>query len=78
MTLLGPAAEVPRRAAALGLDLGDTPVLDPAGADAAELREPFASRYTQARAHKGVTVGQARDVVVSPAPTSTRSARRPD
>ena len=63
LTLLGAVDEVRGRAAALGLDLGAATVLDPAAPDALELRERFAAVYAEARASKGVTLAQARDVV---------------
>jgi phosphate acetyltransferase len=63
VTLLGPAEEIRRRAAALGLDLGGAQVVDPTGAETADLRERFAETYAKARAHKGVTLVQARDIV---------------
>ena len=61
LTLLGPVDEVRRRAAALGLELDAADVVDPT--DALELRERFAARYAEVRAHKGVTLAQARDMV---------------
>jgi phosphate acetyltransferase len=61
LTLLGPVDEVRGRAAALGLELDGADVLDPAGS--ADLRERFAARYAEVRAHKGVTLEQARDIV---------------
>jgi phosphate acetyltransferase len=63
ITLLGPAEEVRRRAAALGLDLDGAQVVDPAGAEAKDMRERFAATYSKARAHKGMTLFQARDIV---------------
>ena len=63
VTLLGPPAEIRGRAAALGLDVGGAAVLDPTALEADELRERFAATYAQARAHKGVTLQQARDIV---------------
>lgn len=60
ITLLGPVAEVRGRAAALGLDVAAASVLDPS---AAPLHEQLAARYAAVRAHKGVTLEQARDVV---------------
>jgi len=63
ITLLGPPAEIRARAAALGLDLGGAALLDPTSLEADELRERFAATYAKARAHKGITLQQARDVV---------------
>ncbi len=63
VTLLGRPEEIQARAAALGLDLAGADVLDPVGPDATELRERFAATYAEARAHKGVTLRQARDIV---------------
>jgi phosphate acetyltransferase len=60
LTLLGPAERIRKKAADLGIDLGDTQVIDPA---ASELRERFAERYAALRAHKGVTVELAHDIV---------------
>jgi phosphate acetyltransferase len=61
ITLLGPPADVRSRAAALGLDIAAARVVDPM--DAVELRERFAATYARVRAHKGITLSQARDVV---------------
>ncbi|MFI9647475.1 phosphate acetyltransferase [Streptomyces sp. NPDC052040] len=60
LTLLGPVDLIRKKAADLGIDLGDTQLIDPA---ASELRDTFAERYAQLRAHKGVTVELAYDVV---------------
>ncbi|MFR9788978.1 phosphate acetyltransferase [Streptomyces sp. MB22_4] len=60
LTLLGPTAQIRKKAADLGIDLGDTQLIDPA---ASELRDGFAERYAALRAHKGVTVELAYDVV---------------
>jgi phosphate acetyltransferase len=60
LVLLGDEAEVRSRAAGLGLDLGDTRVIDPT---TSELVEPFAEHYARVRAHKGVTVERAREIV---------------
>ena len=60
VTLLGPEDGVRGRAAALGLDIAAAAVVDPASSG---LRDRLAARYAQARAHKGVTLEQARDVV---------------
>jgi phosphate acetyltransferase len=60
LTLLGPEETVHGAASRLGLDLYGAHVVDPA--DPA-LVERFAAEYAARRAHKGVTVDQARDVV---------------
>src|SRR4051812_19179930 len=60
LTLLGPEAEVRGTAGRLGLDLYGAHVLDPSDP---ELVERFAQEYAARRAHKGVTVDVARDVV---------------
>jgi len=63
ITLLGPAEEVRRRAAALSLDIDGADIVDPTGAEAKDLRERFAATYAKARAHRGMTLVQARDIV---------------
>ncbi|MGW1987282.1 phosphate acetyltransferase [Streptomyces collinus] len=60
LTLLGPQDRIRKQAADLGIDLGDTQLIDPA---TSELRDAFAEKYAQLRAHKGVTVELAHDVV---------------
>ncbi len=60
LTLLGPQDAIRKKAADLGIDLGDSLLIDPAGS---ELRDAFAEKYAQLRAHKGVTVELAYDVV---------------
>ncbi|MFE2627946.1 phosphate acetyltransferase [Streptomyces sp. NPDC059374] len=60
LTLLGPADRIRKTAADLGIDLGDTQLIDPA---TSELRDSFAEKYARLRAHKGVTVELAYDVV---------------
>jgi phosphate acetyltransferase len=60
LTLLGPEEEVRGSAGRLGLDLFGAHVLDPGNP---ELVERFAAEYAARRAHKGVTVDAARDVV---------------
>jgi phosphate acetyltransferase len=60
LTLLGPVDTIRKKAADLGIDLGDTQLIDPA---TSELRDSFAEKYAQLRAHKGVTVELAYDVV---------------
>ncbi|MEU8845896.1 phosphate acetyltransferase [Streptomyces sp. NPDC048564] len=60
LTLLGPVDRIRKQAADLGIDLGGTQLIDPATSD---LRDTFAEKYAQLRAHKGVTVELAYDVV---------------
>ncbi|MEW2302623.1 phosphate acetyltransferase [Streptomyces sp. NPDC006655] len=60
LTLLGPVDQIRKKAADLGIDLGDAQLIDPA---TSELRDSFAERYALLRAHKGVTVELAYDVV---------------
>ncbi|RFC72234.1 phosphate acetyltransferase [Streptomyces sp. AcE210] len=60
LTLLGPVEQIRKKAADLGVDLVDSQLIDPA---TSELRDRFAAEYAQLRAHKGVTVELAYDVV---------------
>ncbi|MBK3646237.1 MULTISPECIES: phosphate acetyltransferase [Streptomyces] len=60
LTLLGPVDQIRKKAADLGIDLGDSQLIDPARS---ELRDSFAEKYAAFRAHKGVTVELAYDVV---------------
>lgn len=60
VTLLGAETRVRARAAALGLDLGDTKIIDPATSD---LVEGFAAELVRLRSHKGMTMDVARDLV---------------
>ncbi len=60
LTLLGEETKVRARASALGLDVDQAKVLSPFDP---ELRERFAATYAQARAHKGMTIEKARDVI---------------
>ncbi|MEV6265451.1 phosphate acetyltransferase [Streptomyces sp. NPDC051784] len=60
LTLLGDPDVIRKKAADLGIDLADTQVVDP---QTSELRQGFAERYAQLRAHRGVTVELAYDVV---------------
>ncbi|MFC9456209.1 phosphate acetyltransferase [Streptomyces sp. NPDC056637] len=60
LTLLGPVEQIRKKAADLGVDLVDTQLIDPA---TSQLRDRFAAQYAQLRAHKGVTVELAYDVV---------------
>ncbi|MFC4610514.1 phosphate acetyltransferase [Streptomyces maoxianensis] len=62
LTLLGDTEVIRKKAADLGIDLtaGATQLIDP---QTSELRQVFAERYAELRAHKGVTVELAYDVV---------------
>ncbi|MFF3841181.1 phosphate acetyltransferase [Streptomyces sp. NPDC001930] len=60
LTLLGDVEVIRKKAADLGIALGDTQLIDPA---TSELRDSFAEKYAALRAHKGVTVELAYDVV---------------
>jgi phosphate acetyltransferase len=60
LTLLGPPADIARRARELGLDIADVSIVDPATSD---LREEFAHHYAKLRAHRGVTLDMAQDMV---------------
>ncbi|MCW2503456.1 MAG: phosphate acetyltransferase [Actinomycetia bacterium] len=63
LTLLGDSDAITRRAAALGLDIGGASIVDPAAPGSVPLRERLAAAYARARAHKGMTLAQARDAV---------------
>ncbi|MFB6984040.1 phosphate acetyltransferase [Streptomyces scopuliridis] len=60
LTLLGDTDLIRKKAADLGIDLSATQLIDPA---TSELRRRFAERYAELRAHKGVSVELAYDVV---------------
>ncbi|WP_432067845.1 phosphate acetyltransferase [Streptomyces sp. C10-9-1] len=60
LTLLGDTERIRKKAADLGIDLSGAQLIDPA---ASELRQGFAERYAQLRAHRGATVELAYDVV---------------
>ena len=60
LTILGDEAQVRARAAELGVDLSAAAVLDP---QTSELCDQFAEQYAKLRAHKGVTVEQAREII---------------
>ncbi|GGM44647.1 phosphate acetyltransferase [Micromonospora sonchi] len=63
LTLLGRPEEVARGARELGVDIGAARVVDPA---ASPWREEFAEAYAKLRAHRGVTVELAHDIVAQP------------
>ncbi|RPK81412.1 Phosphate acetyltransferase [Streptomyces sp. ADI97-07] len=60
LTLLGDVDAIRKKAADLGIDLADTQLIDP---QTSELRQSFAEQYALLRAHRGVTVELAYDVV---------------
>ncbi|AYG80364.1 Phosphate acetyltransferase [Streptomyces hundungensis] len=60
LTLLGDVEAIRKKAADLGIDVTPCQIIDP---HTSELRQRFAERYAQLRAHKGVTVELAYDVV---------------
>ena len=60
VTLLGVESQVRAQAAALGLDVDPASIVDPRSSD---LVEPFAAEYARLRAHKGMTLERARDIV---------------
>ncbi|MEU2229436.1 MULTISPECIES: phosphate acetyltransferase [Streptomyces] len=60
LTLLGDVEAIRKKAADLSVNLGDTQLIDP---QTSELRDAFAEKYAALRAHKGVTVELAYDVV---------------
>ncbi len=60
LTILGDEQDVRSRASELGVDLTDAQLLSPTDP---ELREQFAEEYARLRAHKGVTIEQAREIV---------------
>ncbi|MEV6385797.1 phosphate acetyltransferase [Streptomyces sp. NPDC051773] len=60
LTLLGPVEQIRKKAADLGIDLGDSMLVDPA---TSEWRDSFAEKYAQFRAHKNVSMELAYDVV---------------
>ena len=63
LTLLGDEETIRAKAARLGADISGAAIIDPSSSS---LREGFAADYAGLRAHKGVTLDQARDRVVDP------------
>ncbi|PFG33948.1 phosphate acetyltransferase [Sanguibacter antarcticus] len=62
ITLLGEEESIRARAIELGLDISEAKVIDPRSG---VLFEEFALAYTEMRAHKGMTVERAREIVSS-------------
>ena len=63
LTILGEEDSIRSRATELGLDLSAAKVIDPK--ESSELSEHFAQEYARLRAHKGMTVDRAREIVSS-------------
>lgn len=62
LTILGQESRVRARAAELGVDLGNTDVIDPKRAT--DLVDRFAQAYYELRKHKGMTLERAAEAVV--------------
>ena len=60
LTILGDEVDIRARATELGLDIAEATLLSPFDP---ELRERFAEEYTRLRAHKGMSLEEARDTV---------------
>ena len=60
LVLLGEVDRVRARCDALGLDLADTPIIDP---QRAPQRDEYAERYHDLRRHKGITLEHANDTM---------------
>ncbi|MET3707787.1 phosphate acetyltransferase [Arthrobacter sp. UYEF6] len=60
LTLLGPDSQVRELAAANGIDLAGINIVDPA---TSELRQGFAEKYAELRAHKGVDLPKALEIM---------------
>ncbi|MEU4063651.1 phosphate acetyltransferase [Streptomyces wedmorensis] len=60
LTLLGDVEVIRKKAADLSVELRDTQLIDP---QTSQMRDSFAEKYAALRAHKGVTVELAYDVV---------------
>ncbi|OBF53136.1 phosphate acetyltransferase [Mycobacterium sp. 852002-53434_SCH5985345] len=60
LTILGDEAGIRLRSAELGVELGDTKVIDPR---TSELRYQFADQYAELRKAKGITVEHAREIM---------------
>jgi phosphate acetyltransferase len=63
LTLLGRPDDIARRTRELGIDLGDAAVVDPT---TSPWRDEFAAAYAKLRAHRGVSVELAYDIVAQP------------
>jgi phosphate acetyltransferase len=63
LVLLGDVDAVRQHSDILGLDLGDTPIIDPV---TAPQRDDYAKQYLELRRHKGITAEHAHDVMGDP------------
>ena len=64
LTLLGNVAVIRALALTHGIDIGDVPIIDPA---VATDREQFALEYCRLRAHKGMILERAKEMMLDPA-----------
>jgi phosphate acetyltransferase len=62
LTILGEETSIRARATELGLALDEAKIIDPRGG---ELHERFAKEYAARRAHKGMTLERAREIISS-------------
>ncbi|MGW4499413.1 phosphate acetyltransferase [Micromonospora sp. NPDC004336] len=63
ITLLGRPDDIARRTRELGIDIGGARIVDPV---TSEWRDGFAATYAELRAHRGITVELAHDIVAQP------------
>ncbi|MGN9779031.1 phosphate acetyltransferase [Micromonospora sp. H33] len=63
LTLLGRPDDIARRTRELGVDIAGARVVDPVSS---EWRDEFAAAYAKLRAHRGVTLDLAHDIVAQP------------
>ncbi len=61
LTLLGDPVSIREKLSSLGIDLGDTPIIDPRKSP---WRESFARRYFELRQHRGVTEEMAHELML--------------
>ena len=73
LTLLGDEDTIRANATRLGVDISGATIVDPS---TSTLREDFATDYAALRAHKGVTLDQARDRVLDPSYFGTMMVHR--
>ncbi|MFU8872035.1 phosphate acetyltransferase [Micromonospora sp. SL4-19] len=63
LTLLGRPDDIARRTRELGIDVGDAQVVDPV---TSQWRDEFAAEYAKLRAHRGLSLELAYDIVAQP------------